>query len=378
MLTETCSERWTYRQPVEIRFGAGILGRLAEAVSDLGGTHGLLVTSRSFAGLADTLRQDTGNRIREVYSAVRPNPELRFVNDCAALIRAERLDFVVALGGGSVLDCAKAAAAVAGTKRDIRYYFGTGNALPERGIPVIAVPTTAGTGSEVTSVSVLSDGEKKVPLASPSLTAKIALIDPELTQSLPPYTTACTGMDALCHAIEGYSSIHHQPICDTLAVRAAGLVLSYLETAVRDGGNAEAREAMAQASLLAGLSFALPKTTGPHACSYPLTAQYKIPHGEACGLTLDWFLKVNAGVPRIQLLAQQLGFGEVKLLAEQIAALRSRIGLRSDLRDLKLTESQVHKLAKDSLHPNLYNNPVPVTEDMLDRMYSELAGLPPR
>lgn len=331
------------------------------------------MTSRSFSDYAEQIRRDAANHIQVVYCDIRPNPELRFTDDCAAQIREHGLDFVVALGGGSVLDSAKAAAAIAREGKSIRHYFGTKHPLPANGLPVIAIPTTAGTGSEVTSVSVLSDGDRKLPLGAPSLSAKLAIVDPELTLSLPPYLTACTGMDALCHAIEGYSSIHHQPICDTLAIRAAKLIFENLETAVQDGSNREARRALAEASVLAGLSFALPKTTGPHACSYPLTAQYGIPHGEACGLTIDWFLRINREIPRIQALADALGFADVSGLADRIGALRQTIGLRSTLADQNLSAEQIHKLAQDSVHPNLANNPAPVTVPMLEDMYRNLA-----
>lgn len=373
MLTGNSCESWNYRQPVEIWFGDGRLKSLSKAVQSIGGTHGLLVTSRSFSQMAEQLKSDADNHIQEIYCDVRPNPELRFTDACAALIRQRKLDFVIALGGGSVLDSAKAAAAIALEGKSIRHYFGTDCSLPIVGLPIIALPTTAGTGSEVTSVSVLSDGDQKLPLSSPALMAKIAIIDPELTVSLPPYLTACTGMDALCHSIEGYSSINHQPICDALAVRASKLILENLETAVQDGENRKARRALAAASVLAGLSFAIPKTTGPHACSYPLTAQYDIPHGEACGLTIDWFLRINRKVPRIQRLANELGFADIEFLADRIGKLRHAIGLRDSLTDINLSEEQIHKLAQDSMHPNLYNNPTPVTSEMLEEMYTYLS-----
>lgn len=373
MSTAEISEQWIYRQPVEIRFGSGSLSQLSQAVQSIGGKHGLLVTSNSFTDLAEKLKSDPENRIQAVYHKVRPNPSLRFVDESAELIRTKALDFVVALGGGSVLDCAKAAAAIAVAGHGIQHYFGTGTALPTQGLPIIAIPTTAGTGSEVTSVSVLSDGARKLPLSAPSLTAKIAIVDPDLTLTLPPHLTASTGIDALCHAIEGFSSIHHQPICDTLAVRAASLILDNLETAVADGSSRRAREALAEASVIAGLAFALPKTTGPHACSYPLTAQYGIPHGEACGLTLEWFLNVNAGVPRVQQLARLLGYPDVRFLAERIAGLKRAIGVRTDLKDFALNDEQIKQLARDSQHPNLLNNPTPVTEEMLEQLYTGLA-----
>lgn len=372
MLTAETSNTWIYRQPVEIHFGSGSLAYLEKAVEKIGGTRGLLVTSHSFQALAQELKSNSSNRIAAIYHGVRPNPELTYVEACDTLIRTNQLDFIIALGGGSVLDCAKAAAAVAAGQYDIRHYFGTDNPLPDKGIPVIAIPTTAGTGSEVTSVSVLSDGKRKLPLSADSLTAQIALVDPELTRTLSPRLTAVTGIDALCHAIEGFISVHHQPICDALAVHAAMLILQNLEQAVAHGDDKTARGALAEASVTAGLAFALPKTTGPHACSYPLTAQYGIPHGEACGLTLDWFIRIDADIPRVQELANRLGFENPLALAQRIFQLKQAIHLRTDLKDFSLTEQQVRMLAVLSQHPNLRNNPKPITKDMLIQLYTEL------
>ena len=373
MLTAETSDAWIYRQPVEIHFGSGTLSHLGEAVRQVGGTRGLLVTSHSFRALAQELKNDPANHIEMVYHSVRPNPELAYVGACDICIRTNQLDFVVALGGGSVLDCAKAAAAVAADQYSIHHYFGTNHPLPDKGLPVIAIPTTAGTGSEVTSVSVLSDGKRKVPLCAPSLTAQIALVDPDLTQTLSPRLTAITGMDALCHAIESFISVHHQPICDALAIHAASLLLQHLETAVACGDDKEARTALAEASVTAGLAFARSKTTGPHACSYPLTAQYGIPHGEACGLTLDWFLRVDADVPRVQDLAHRLGFADPPALAQRIFQLKQAVHLRTDLKEFSLTWQQIHQLARDSQHPNLQNNPKVITEDMLIQLYTTLS-----
>lgn len=373
MLTAETSNTWTYRQPVDIHFGSGILAYLGKAVEKIGGTRGLLVTSHSFRDLAQDLKNDPSNRIVVIYHGVRPNPELTFVEACDTLVRTHQLDFIIALGGGSVLDCAKATAAVSAGQYPIRHYFGTSHPLPDKGIPVIAIPTTAGTGSEVTSVSVLSDGERKLPLSADSLTAQIVLIDPELTRTASPRLTAVTGMDALCHAIEGFISVHHQPICDTLAVHAASLILNHLERAVACGDDRTARTALAEASVTAGLAFARTKTTGPHACSYPLTAQYGIPHGEACGLTLDWFIRVDADIPRVQNLANRLGFESPIALAQHIFQLKQAIHLRTDLKDFSLTEQQIHQLARDSQHPNLRNNPKTITEELLIQLYTELA-----
>ena len=250
--------------------------------------------------------------------------------------------------------------------------------MPQEHLPLIAIPTTAGTGSEVTCVSVLSDHElgKKGPIVSNAFYPALALVDPELTYTLPPYMTASTGIDVLCHAVEGFWSKGHQPICDALALHASKIVFQYLRTACKEPENKEARAKMAEASVIAGLAFTLPKTTSSHACSFPLTNLFHIPHGEACGLTLDYFARVNADAEpkdgRIHTFARELGFQDMYDMADAIAQLKKDLGLRMDLKEFHLTDEQVAELVKTSHHPNMLNNPVDITDEILDKMYQSM------
>jgi alcohol dehydrogenase len=250
--------------------------------------------------------------------------------------------------------------------------------MPQEHLPLIAVPTTAGTGSEVTCVSVLTDHAdgKKSPIVSDGFFPSYAVIDPELTYTMPPKVTAGTGIDVLAHALEGFWSKGHQPICDACAQHAAGLVFKYLYKAYLNPTGEEAREKMCEASLIAGLAFTLPKTTASHACSFPLTNLHHIPHGEACGMTLDYFARINAKGEegaRIEDLAKNLGFRDAFDMADEIHRLKEKMGLRNDLKDLHLSEEEIAELVRISRHPNLYNNPVEITDEMLDEMYHALA-----
>jgi len=331
------------------------------------------------SGLVEQIMSESEGVITGIYGEVSPNPDVTEVDQCAAVIREKKHEFLVALGGGSALDCAKAAGSICLTDCSITVYHGTGEPMPEQHLPLIAIPTTAGTGSEVTCVSVLTDhaNGKKAPIVSNGFYPTIAVIDPELTYSMPPKVTASTGIDVLCHALEGFWSKGHQPICDALALHACKLVFEYLPQAYEDGTDACAREKMAEASLIAGLAFTLPKTTASHACSFPLTNIYHIPHGEACGLTLDYFARINATAEngRLQGFARELGFADVMELADAIYDLKVRLGLRTDLKDLSLNRKQIDELVSISRHPNLYNNPVDITEDILRGMYETLAGV---
>lgn len=336
-----------------------------------------MVTSPSFVrrGLAPQLAASLGCA---VYSAVTPNPEAEQCNAAAALAREHGAQFVVALGGGSVLDCAKVAASLALHGGTAEGYMADPKTIPADALPLIAVPTTSGTGSEVTSVAVVSDHARglKMPLVSDAFFPLVAVVDPALTSTVPPYTTACTGFDALCHAVEAYWGRGHQPVCDALAVEAARTILANIEKATFDGADIVAREALSRAATTAGLAFALPKTSSCHACSYPLTKLLGIPHGEACALTLDWFIRFNAsrGCPRTQELGRLLGFADADAFADGIAELKKRCGLRTSLADLDLDEAALSRLASESMHPNMLNNPVEVTPADLAELYAELAS----
>ncbi len=369
---------WNYIQPVEILFGEGRIKEIKDLAQKMGVNRGILVCSNYFirTKMAEQIVAESEGKLVAVFGEIAPNPDVTEVDKCADVIRANNIDFVVMIGGGSVMDCAKAAATIALTNDSIRKYHGTGLQLPTTHLPMIAVPTTAGTGSEVTSVSVLTDRElkKKAPIASTGFFPHYALIDPELTYTVPKDITASAGMDVLSHAIEAYWCKNAQPICDAMAIYSLELVFEYLERAYNNPHDTQARAKMCEASVIAGLAFALPKTTGSHACSYPLTNIYNIPHGEACGLTLDYFVRVNKDAldGKIQKLANKLGFADVDALANAIFALKKAIGLRTNLKDFNLTDAQIDELVTISKHPNLNNNPITISDEMLYEMYTSM------
>ncbi len=370
---------WHYIQPVNIHFGNGMLSCLAEEIHKIDGKRGILVTSSSFVenGLVKRLCHENPKTITTIFSEVSPNTDINECDTCSSLIRKNKCDFVIALGGGSVIDCAKAAAVFCLDNIPTQAYFEGTAPLPAKKLPLIAIPTTAGTGSEVTRVTVLMDHSKgiKAPLKAPVFYPTTAIVDPELTYTLPKYMTACTGMDALCHAIEAYWNINHHPISDALAFHAANLAVKYLEQACFEPHSPIAREKMAEASLTAGMAFTLTGTTSVHACSYPLGSLLDIPHGEACGLTIDRFMKINAEADqngRLKRLARAMGFNDVETVADAITELKFRIGLKNDLTSFNLTDGQIEQLVKGSQHSNLKNNPVPITADTLRSVYRSM------
>lgn len=369
---------WIYSQPVTLIFGNGKVKNLSDIFADRGLERGLLISDSVFIknGMAEQIQSHAKGRLVEVFSEIRPNPTTDNVDACARIIKEKDLRFAVALGGGSALDCAKAACSVCKTDAVTADFHSGKLKLGKESIPLVAIPTTAGTGSEVTPVAVLSDPLRgvKAPLVSENFFPLCAVIDPELTLTLPPTITAATGMDVLAHALEGFWSKNHQPICDAVALQAARLCFEYLLVAYEDGANTIAREKMSEASLLAGLAFGLPKTAGSHACSFPLTNVYGVSHGEACAMTLDAFTRINAVAEngRLHQFAKNLFFKDAFDMADRILEMKQTMRMKISLADANIPEGEIEQLAKLSQHPNMLNNPTPMDYDSIVKMYRSL------
>lgn len=357
-----------YSQPVKIYFGEGEFSKLAQILEEAGIKRCVLVCGKHFAPKAEKLQSEIA-RICAVFSEVLPNPQLSGVAETVKLAREHAADAIIGIGGGSSIDTAKLASACVCGDESVEYYYETAN-FPQKHLSVIAIPTTAGTGSEVTHVSVISRGDEKKTINNPVFMPKLAVVDPELTYSVPKRTTMNTGLDALAHALEGYWSVNHQPVCDIYAIEAVRLILENLEAAYSDGENAEARHNMSLASLLAGLAFAQPKTAASHACSYPLSADYHLPHGEACAFTLDSLVRINTD-ERLETLCRKVGLESTEALAEKIAYFKRLGGLRTKLSELDNVD--IEKLSEDcAAHPLMNNNPVVLDKAALLRMFEDL------
>ena len=373
---------WEFNLPVKLVFGCGERKNLKKYIDEIKGRRGVLVCSKSFAknGLAEEFVKNSGETLVAVFSDVRPNPTTDNVDDCVHLMRAVGADFAVALGGGSPMDCCKAACAIAKGDDVISSYHSCGKPInPDEAIPMLAFSTTSGTASEVTNISVLTDLKLnlKNPMNDPAMYPKIAVVDPELTLTVPPQITASTGLDVLSHAIESYWATIHQPICSACSVYAAKLVFKYLERAYNNPSDLEAREKMAEASIVAGVAFSHPRTTGSHACSFPLTNIYGVPHGEACAFTLDYFLKFNADNAdsdgRIAALAHACGFESAYAMADEITAMKKRMGMKSRLSEIGCeTDGQIEELAEKSMSMLMTRNPIELTKADILEMYQKL------
>ncbi len=353
--------------PVKIEFGAGVSKKLFEITKNAGLMRGILICDKMFEanGTAAQIAKNTPS-ICGVYCEITPNPLLCEVEAAARLLREKRVDYVAALGGGSSLDLAKFACSLALSDRPAEEYFYKRAVFANRHIPLFAMPTTAGTGSEVTPVSVCNDQTTgiKAPLSHPNFYPHTALIDPELTLSVPSFVTATTGLDAMSHALEAIWSVNHQPICDALAAEALSSIFRHLEQAYDDGGNLEARTGMSYGALLAGLAFGQTKTAAVHACSYPFSSRFHLSHGEACAFTLDLFVRINAEAGRIDALSKKLGFENAEAMADRIFRLKKKFGLKTTLADIGSPD--VRSLAEECVaHPLFQNNPVKLTVEEL-------------
>ena len=361
---------YVYAQPVRIWFGAGKLAELGSILDELGTKRCILICGRHFRPQAEKLAGQIP-AVRGIFSEVEANPQLTGAIEAARMARETGAGTILAVGGGSVIDTAKFAAAAALDPEGAEAMYRGEKPFPETALTVVAVPTTSGTGSEVTQVSVISHGQEKRSINQPCFMPKAAVIDPELSCTVPPFTTMITGLDAMAHALEGYWSVNHQPIPDLMAVEAVRLILNYLERAWRNGSDREARTALAQASLLGGLSFAVPKTAACHACSYPLSEEFHLPHGEACAFNLDSFVRINAD-ERLEELCRRAGLRGCGELAERIGAFKRMAGLRTRLSELD-KEADTDLLArKAAAHPLMRNNPVPMDEAALKELFESL------
>jgi choline dehydrogenase len=298
--------------PTRIVHGLGALERLGQLVAELGVRRPLLVTDPGVvgAGLADRARSHLNGAT--VFADVYPNPDIELVGRVSALYREAGCDGLVGLGGGSTIDTAKAVGVEVVHGGSIVEYEYDGTPITRRIPPLVAVPTTAGTGSEVTLWSVITDHERRIKFnvgGTPLIGAHVALLDPELTFGLPPAVTAATGMDALSHGIECYTCDYHQPFNDAVALQAIELVARWLRTAVQEGSNAEARTQMAHAALLGGMSYGTESAGAAHAMSQSAGGVHDCPHGALTARVLGPVLEYNlvAAPERHARIAQALG-----------------------------------------------------------------------
>ena len=366
--------------PKTIRFGVGALHTLGGEASKLEAKRALIITDPGVyqAGLVDPVKEQLSKAglLIEVFADSEPEPTLPKLNDTANQLRGNKYDLLVGLGGGSSMDTAKGLSillAHGGVGQD---YVGVGK-VPGPGIPVVTIPTTAGTGSEVTNIAIFGDPEKelKLGMVSPYLLARLALVDPTLTYNCPPKVTAASGIDALVHAIECYTSTKANNFTDALALEAMRLIVGSLRTAVSDGSDEKARNHMSEGALLAGIAFGNASVGAVHALAYPLGSRFHVPHGVANGLLLPHVIECNlpANLPRYAVIAQMLG-EKIEGLSlreaaergvEAVKTLAMDINIPLHLQDLGVPREALEEMAVATMDVTrlLANNPKKLTLD---------------
>lgn len=360
---------------------SGSAARLAELCKERGAARVMIVTDPGITklGMLDSITPGFAQAgvAYDVFDAVQADPPESVVMAAVEQARALKADLVVGFGGGSSMDVAKLVAFLAhpNCNQQLADIYGVGNAKGQR-LPLIQVPTTAGTGSEVTQISIITTGETtKMGVVSPILLPDMALLDAELTVGLPPAVTAATGIDAMVHAIEAYTSkIKKNPLSDMLAREALRLLAANLDEAVHNGSNREARQGMLLGALLAGQAFANAPVAAVHALAYPLGGHFHIPHGLSNALVLPAVIEFNSSAAEdlyaelAPLLVKDLKAGNAASLTEQLVAELSALSPRSNLptrlRDAGVPEDMLPQLAKDAMLQQrlLVNNPRELTE----------------
>ena len=366
----------------------GAANKLGEHVSQRfpAAKRALLVTDPGFlkTGLVDgpvaSLRAagiDVG-----IYSNVVADPPEQIVLEAVAAARQHGTDIVIGLGGGSSMDVAKLIAVLAGGGQEIGAIYGIGNVQGSR-LPLVQIPTTAGTGSEVTNIAIVTTGATtKMGVVAPQLYADMALLDAELTLGLPPLVTAATGIDAMVHAIEAYTSRHKKnPLSDILARKALGLLSANLIPACENGYNLAARQAMLLGAMLAGQAFSNAPVAAVHALAYPIGGTFHVPHGLSNSLVLPHVLRFN--LPAAAGLYAELAeivvpeaSGSLEARAEALVVAMQQIatltGIERTLQQVGIKETDLDQLADDAMLQTrlLGNNPRTVTRDDARAIYA--------
>ncbi|OLU13296.1 MULTISPECIES: iron-containing alcohol dehydrogenase [unclassified Pseudomonas] len=364
--------------------GQGAVEQLASELPRLNVTNPLIVTDAILikSGTVDHVLEQLGERAYGIFDGVEPEPEIAIVEACAKVYRDGGHDGLIGVGGGSAIDIAKAVAGYVGHDGALEELFGV-DQVKRKGPPLIAIPTTAGTGSEVTNVSILSDkkAQLKKGIVSDHLLPDVALVSPVMTLTCPRSVTAASGVDALVHAVESYLSVHASPITDALAIGAIRLIAKALPKAYANPADLKAREDMATASLMAGMAFGNAGVGAVHALAYPLGGRFNIAHGVSNALLLPYVMAWNklACVERMAEIAAALGVqthglsdkAAADLAVEAMAELCASVDIPKGMRSFNVPEDAIPAMAEEAskIDRLMRNNPRRLTAGDIEQIY---------
>ena len=374
---------FSFNTTAGIRFGSGTSKSCTSEISKKLGSNILFVTDKDLMKLKltePTLNELIKNSSKvEIFEDVEADPSLKTLENAIEVGKKINATGVIGFGGGSSMDVAKLASLILGSNEEIEEAWGVSNAKGPR-LPLVLVPTTAGTGSEVTPISIITVGEEeKKGVSSPIILPDLAILDPDLTIGLPAHTTAATGIDAMVHAIEGYASANknNNPISKMLAVEALKLLGGSIEKAVFEGADIQARSNMLIGAMLAGKSFANSPVAAVHALAYPIGGTFHISHGLSNSLVLPYVLRFNSvsnkatkdyseiapfAFPDIN--TNQGNQAVCSEFIDRLEQLSKKLGLPQRLREVNIPKEACKKMASDAMKQTrlLVNNPREVTE----------------
>jgi alcohol dehydrogenase class IV len=372
-----------------IIMGAGTISKIVTEINRLRCKKAMIVTDPGLvkAGIVKKLEDilKDGNILFTTFDQVESDPRIEIAISASVQVRESGTDIIIGLGGGSSIDIAKIASILATNKGDLSSYLGV-DLIPEPGLKTIIVPTTAGTGSEVTPIVILSDVDEKLKkgAVSPFLFPDVAILDPVLTVGLPPQVTAATGLDALIHAVEAFTSVNATSITDMLAEQAIKLISQNLRTAYSNGNDLEARSKMLEGSLLAGMAFANAGVTAVHAFAYPIGAEFHIPHGIANSIMLIPVMEFNV-MGNLNKFSRMAAFFQVNtaglnqreaamLTIKAMQELSDDLQLPKNLSNYGVKEADIPLLAEGVMKVTrlLANNPRILTQKDAEAIYRQV------
>ena len=383
-----------FNYPSKVIFGEGKAKELPDRILELGAKRPALITgptmpkTQAFSQIKSLL--EAAGIEPFLFNGVEPEPPIELLQEASDLIKKERCDALIGLGGGSTMDFAKVLGVLTGLE-DVTLDQIVGiNKIPRKGLPVILMPTTAGSGSEVSPVAIFTfkDENVKKGIVSPHLVCDVAIVDPVLTWELPRHITASTGMDALIHAIESFISINANPLSKELSLSAIKKIYGFLKRAVHDGKDREARYNVALGSLLAGMAFSMAGTAAVHALAYPLGGEFHIPHGVANTVMLRHVLEYN--MPGNEKLYREMveamtvvgGNSNVSCQSDSVEPFRvidfvielaEAIDVPTQLRDLEIPKDAIPRMAEAAFREKrlLGNNPKRLSVDDIRIIYEK-------
>ena len=373
-------KNWSYYIPTKIIFGINTFDDIKQTIDNFSPKNILLVTGRNSMqklGITDKIKNLLKGYKIILFNEVEPNPSIQTVERGLKFCQDNKCDLIIGIGGGSALDVGKTIAILIKNKGDVKDYLYHKKTIKKKGLPFIAIPTTAGTASEISKYSIITDREKptKRGLLHDFMHPDVAIIDPLLTESMPRDITASTGMDALAHAVESYWSINAQPITEMFALKSIELVYENLVAVCNNLHDINLRESMCKASLFAGFAFDYTGTNVLHSVSYPLTTKFNIPHGHACALTMVQFMKFNKDMikEKMSKISKITGANSIDEGINNIQKMLENTGLPMRLSKLGISKNDIDIIIQDGFRPEkMETNPRTVTEDALRKILTNI------